>query len=106
MLTSEAYWVPLGARHAGAQGGPRGRSRGGAAVVDAPELKADSEVVLVAVQLTGEALCDAAPELQADREVVLSEVQRFGRALEHAAPELQADREVLLAAVQQTGEAF
>ena len=77
-----------------------------------PELQADREVVLAAVQQNGEAFHYAAEELQADREVVLAAVQQYGYysspywVLKYASPELRADRKVVLAAVQQDGRAL
>ena len=70
-----------------------------------PELQADREVVLVAVQESGDALEYASKELSADREVVLAAVKQDGDALFHAAPELRADKEVVIAAVKQDGSA-
>ena len=40
----------------------------------------------------------ASPQLQADREIVLEAVNEKGWALEYASPQLQADKDVLLAA--------
>jgi hypothetical protein len=89
----------------------RGGIHGMALKNASPELQADREVMLAAVQLyvgwaLDRVLRFAPPELRADREVVLAAVQQDGRALEHAPPELRADREVVLAAVQQDGRAL
>ena len=60
-----------------------------------PEVRADREVVLAAVQQSGYALRHASLEVRADREVVLAAVQEDGYALEHASPELQQDEELI-----------
>ena len=46
------------------------------------------------------------PELRAYRDVVLAAVQKSGEALEYASDDLKADKEVVLAAVQQEGDAL
>jgi hypothetical protein len=71
-----------------------------------PELQADREVVLAAVQQDGWELEFASEELQADREVVLASVRKDGWALDDTLLELRVDREVVLAAVRQSGEAL
>merc|ERR1712113_1038154 len=67
-----------------------------------PAIKADREVVLLAVRKCGEALAYVSPELCADRQVALMAVQQDGRALKFASPDLCADRDVVLAAVRQS----
>ena len=69
-------------------------------------LRADKEVVLMAVAQQGSALRHAAGWLRADRKVVLAAVAQDGTALKHAADWLRADREVVLAAVTRFGSAF
>ncbi len=73
-----------------------------------PKLKADREVVLVAVKQDGNALEWASPELRNDREVVLEamnqdvylkcDTEEFGIPLKWASPELKNDREIVLVA--------
>jgi hypothetical protein len=63
----------------------------------APVVRADKEVLLVAVAKDFLALRHAAAELKADKDVVLAAVAQNGWALEHAAAELKADKEVVLA---------
>ena len=46
-------------------------------------MQADKEVVMAAVQQTGEALSWASSVLQADKEVVMAALQQHGRALQH-----------------------
>ena len=48
------------------------------------------------MQQNARALEYAAPELQADRDIVLQAVQLNEGTLAHAAPELQADRDFML----------
>ena len=55
-----------------------------------PELRADRELVLLAVGQYGAALA-AAPELQHDREVVELAVRRNGCSLRYASPELKTE---------------
>ncbi|KAH8083392.1 inositol 1,4,5-trisphosphate-sensitive calcium-release channel [Aureococcus anophagefferens] len=73
-------------------------------------LKADKEVVLVAVQQqqlqNGRALRYASKELRADKKVVLAAVQKSGGALQYASDALKGDKEVVFAAVQQDGWAL
>ena len=47
----------------------------------------------------GAALCHASPELRADQETVLAAVEQDGGALFYAAKQLKADRGFVLAAV-------
>ena len=65
-----------------------------------PELKADRDLVLAAVQQNGWVLRHASEEPKADREVALAAVEQAGEALEYASEELRTDREVVLAAVR------
>jgi hypothetical protein len=58
-------------------------------------LRADKEVVLVAVSQCGYALQWASSVLKADKEVVLAAVCNWGYALKWASSELQVDKEVL-----------
>jgi len=62
-------------------------------------IRADSDVVLKAVQIKGRALRYAAPEPRADRDVVLAAVRQEGAALRYASAELRADPEVASLAV-------
>ena len=71
-----------------------------------PELKADRDIVLAAVQQWGCALQHAADELRADRKVVMAAIKQSGEALQYAADELRADRGVVTAAVEQRGVAL
>jgi hypothetical protein len=66
----------------------------------------DKDVVLAAVNQTGEALRDASHDLQADKDVVLAAVNQTGEALSYASRDLHADKDIVLAAVNQTGEAL
>jgi len=68
-----------------------------------PEIRADKEVVLSAMQQNGLQLQYASAELRGDREVVLSAIQQHGRYLQYASAEVRGDREVVLSAVQQSG---
>ena len=65
------------------------------------KLKADKEIVLIAVKSYGSDLKYADKTLQADKEIVLVAVKQDGYALEYADKKLQADKEVVLAAVKQ-----
>jgi hypothetical protein len=76
------------------------------------ELKADREIVMVALQQGGSepdppyrevAFKYASDELKADREIVLAAVQRTHWALQYASEEFRADREIIMAAVQNNG---
>lgn len=67
------------------------------------ELRADHDLVLVAVQNDKHALMWASADLKANREIVLAAVKRSAFALRHAAPAMQQDAEVL-AAVEQSEE--
>lgn len=58
------------------------------------EIRADREVLLVALQSAWRALEYADAKLQADRSVVLAAVRVSGLALQYSAPELQGEREV------------
>lgn len=74
---------------------------------EAPEIvRADPNIMLAAVRMSGMLLRNASKELQADRDVVLSAVRQDGYALEYAAAELQADREIVSTAIQQKGDAL
>lgn len=64
------------------------------------------EVVLVAVQHTGMALCYAAPFLRDDLEVVMAAVQQHWMALSYASEELKDDYDVGVAAVRSNGLAL
>jgi len=79
---------------------------GGALQYVAAELQGDSEVVLVAVQQNTAELRHAAPELLANKDFLLSVVQRDGCALRYAAETLKADRGIVFAAVQQNRTAL
>ena len=70
------------------------------------ELKADKEVVMVAVSNAGHALLYATDELKADKEVVLATVNNYGPALLFATDKFKADKEVVLAAVNNYGDAL
>ena len=70
------------------------------------DLKADREVVLVAVKQSGRAVTNrilyyASQELRDDKEVVLAAVSNYGPALCYASEDLKNDREVVLAAVKE-----
>ena len=65
------------------------------------KLKADKEIVLIAVKSYGSDLKYADKILQADKEIVLAAVKQDGYALEYADKKLQADKKVVLAAVKQ-----
>ena len=65
------------------------------------KLKADKEIVLIAVKSYGSDLKYADKTLQADKEIVLVAVKQDGYALEYADKKLQADKEIVLAAVKQ-----
>ena len=67
-----------------------------------PEIRADKEVVLMAVSRDGRALQFAAVELRDDREVVMKAVGHHGRAIEFASERLRGDLE--LAAMACTNE--
>ena len=74
-----------------------------------PEIRADREVVLAAVQSrsgNSDVLSHAPEEFKADRDVVLAAVRRHGGALQHASEALRADRETVLAAVRSDGGAL
>ena len=88
--------------------GGRAAQYGRALEIASPELRADREVVLAAVEHDGwggRSLGYASPELRADREVVMAAVRQRGLALEYASEALRADSEVVGAAVQQHGPA-
>jgi len=70
------------------------------------KLKADKEIVLVAVTNDGRALDYADEKLKADKEIVLAAVNQNHRALEYANKKLRADKEVVLAALKQDGLAL
>lgn len=70
------------------------------------DVKADRDIVLVAVTSNGGALGHADPDLQDDKEVVITAVRNYGHALYHASPDLRADREVVVAAVAQDPNAL
>lgn len=94
------------------QGGPKQLQwieqvrRDGLALRFAQEFAADREVVLAAVQQSGDALQFASDGLREDREVVLAAVQKKGSAIRWASAQLQMDREVGLEAVRQNGKAL
>ena len=71
-----------------------------------PDLQADREVVLLAVQQNGRALAHAAPTMQADREVVLAALRENGLALATVSEAFGDDKEVVLTAVQTDGPAL
>ena len=62
-------------------------------------LKADREIVLVAVTNCKYALKYASKNLKADREIVLAAVTKHGSALYYASENLKADCEIVLIAV-------
>jgi hypothetical protein len=70
------------------------------------ELRADREVVLTAVGLSGDSLRHAPAEMRTDREMVLAAVAQHGYALAYASVELRADRDFVLAAVAVDGLAL
>jgi hypothetical protein len=86
----------------------------------APEVRADREVLLVAVKKSGNALNYASADLQSDtelvhiakgfdntdREAVLKVVRRDGGNLRFASKGLQSDKEFVLAAVARNGTAL
>ena len=69
-------------------------------------LRADRELVKLAVQQGGYALEYASEELRADRELVKLAVQPNGLALEYAAEELRAGIQIVKLTVQQDGMAL
>ena len=72
----------------------------------AAELKADSGVVLAAIEKNWRTVEFAAVELRANREVVLAAVAADWMALQFAAAELKADRDFVLAAIAENWQAF
>ena len=64
-------------------------------------LKADIEIVQIAVSDCWHALQYASEQLRSDRKLVLDAVKQSGLALGHASSALRADRAVVLAAVHQ-----
>lgn len=81
---------------------------GGALRYAAPELKSDREFILDAMTLArnGNAFGQASPEIRSDREFVLSAVAMNASVLFYVAEELLNDRDFLLAAVAQNGLAL
>lgn len=69
-------------------------------------LKADEEMVRAALEQCGCALQFASPALRANRQLVHLAVQRDPEALEFAAEVLRADQELVLAAMEQDAMAF
>lgn len=65
------------------------------------ELRADKNIVALAVADFGEALDHASPTLQADRDIVSIAVAQSGFALTYASEELKNDIEIVLLAVSQ-----
>lgn len=78
----------------------------GLALRFAQELIADRDVVLAAVQHSGDALQFASDGLRGSREIVLAAVQKKGSAIRWALPELRSDPGMGLAAVRQNGNAL
>lgn len=79
----------------------------GRRLVEAPaSLRADREIVLVAVGKRGWPLQFAAEDLKADRAVVMTALRASGHALQYAAPELRCDIDVVMAAVRTHPESF
>lgn len=72
----------------------------------ARSLQRDRGFVLVAINADGEALEYAAEDLRRDRTIVLAAVRRSGSALRHAAPRLREDRAVVLEALRSHPEAL
>jgi len=70
-------------------------------LADANEkLKADKDVVLVAVKQYGSALQYADDQLKADKDVVLEALKESGDALEYADDKLKTDKEIVLLAIK------
>jgi hypothetical protein len=69
-------------------------------------LRADRELMLLAVKQKPLELEEVSDDLKSDRELVLVAVKENGSALEYASEELKADREVVLVAVKQDGMAL
>ena len=71
------------------------------------QLRADFDIVMLALQSTGSALEFASEDLRSNREIVLAAVQNSGRALLFCTnSSLLADREVVLSAVSDWGYAL
>eukprot|EP00546_Thalassionema_frauenfeldii_P013586 CAMPEP_0178916832 /NCGR_PEP_ID=MMETSP0786-20121207/12887_1 /TAXON_ID=186022 /ORGANISM="Thalassionema frauenfeldii, Strain CCMP 1798" /LENGTH=393 /DNA_ID=CAMNT_0020590269 /DNA_START=232 /DNA_END=1413 /DNA_ORIENTATION=- len=70
------------------------------------ELKNDKEVVLAAIQRTGEALEHASLELRNDKQVAIAAVENQPRAIEFASTKLKNDKELILIAVAKDGLAL
>ena len=70
------------------------------------EIRADRDVVAMAVAAHGHALRLASAELRGDRDVVGAAVARNGGALQYASAAVRGDHTVVLAAVRQDGEAL
>eukprot|EP00929_Paragymnodinium_shiwhaense_P105163 TRINITY_DN70081_c0_g1_i1.p1 TRINITY_DN70081_c0_g1~~TRINITY_DN70081_c0_g1_i1.p1 ORF type:complete len:446 (+),score=106.44 TRINITY_DN70081_c0_g1_i1:151-1488(+) len=73
--------------------------------VATPSLRADRDVVLVAVAQRGVAVRHADPELLTDRSVALTAVRESGDALQYL-PEHQDDHEVVVTAARTAGHSF
>jgi len=63
-------------------------------------LRADKEVVLIAVRKTARAIKFANAKLQSDKDIVLAAVENDGYFLQHVPNHLRADKDVVLAAVR------
>ena len=67
---------------------------------DPPELRADKDVVLIAVRKDGLSLQHASPGLRNDKDVVLAAVKEVGHSLGYASELLRADKAVVNIAVR------
>ena len=68
-----------------------------------PKLRSNFDVVLKAVQTSGNTLQYASRELKGDRDIVLAAVSNHGEALKYANEEVRGDEIVVVEAIKQTG---